>query len=201
MSNSAVEEVATGAARGPLVVVSGPSGVGKTTVVEAMLASDRLPLRRGITATSRQPRPGEVDGRDYHFWSDERFRQAIAAGDMLEHAIVHGSDYYGTPRSEVDPWRARGVGVILVIDVQGAAAVRALYPGDHLSIFLTVPARETLRERLQTRGEAPERIERRLKTAEAEFLRAAEFDKVVVNEDLQSAIAELTSLIEPLFRK
>src|SRR4051794_34596287 len=103
----------------PLFVLSGPSGVGKTTVVETFLKQTALPLRRGITATSRAPRPGEQDDRDYHFWSIERFKKAIEAGEMLEHAFVH-TDYYGTPRSEVDGYREKGIGVILVIDVQGA---------------------------------------------------------------------------------
>lgn len=186
--------------KAPLIVLSGPSGVGKTTVVEALVLASGLPLRRGITATSRAPRPGEVDERDYHFWSVERFRKAIDDGEMLEHAIVHGTDYYGTPRAEVDPVRAKGIGVILVIDVQGADHVRALYPGDHHSIFLTVPNKGMLRERLETRGESQDKIERRLRTAESEFLRAAEFDSVVINDDLPTALADLKSILEPLFR-
>lgn len=185
----------------PLIVLSGPSGVGKTTVVEALVASSDLPLRRGITATSREPRPGELAERDYHFWNVERFQKAIENGEMIEHAIVHGTDYYGTPRSEVDPFRARGTGVILVIDVQGAEHVRALYPDDHYSIFLTVPTKAMLRERLETRGESQEKIERRLRTAEAEFLRAPEFDTVVVNDDLLTALDELRKIIKPLFCK
>src|SRR5262249_1507596 len=108
--------------RGPLVVVSGPSGVGKTTVVEELLKTTTLPLRRAITATTRNPRPGEERDVSYHFWTPEQFAKAKA--ELLESAVVHGKDSYGTPRSEVDPFRADGEGVILVIDVQGAEQVR-----------------------------------------------------------------------------
>src|SRR6516164_2003498 len=104
---------------GPLVVVSGPSGVGKTTVVDRVLAGFELPVRRAVTATTRAARSGEVDGRDYHFWPPAAFERAIADGRMVEHALVHGTDYYGTPRAEVDPYRAAGTGVVAVLDVQG----------------------------------------------------------------------------------
>ena len=103
----------------------------------------------------------------YHFWTQEQFRSAIARHEMLEFAEVHGRDFYGTPRSEVDPYRAAGTGVILVIDVQGAGQVRAAYPGDHLSIFVTPPAFDDLQHRLEVRGEAGESIKRRLHTAHA----------------------------------
>ena len=117
----------------PLIVVSGPSGVGKTTVVDRLLAGSSLPLRRAVTATTRAPREGEVPDRDYHFWGEGEFRTAIDDGRMLEWAVVFNRDFYGTPRSEVDPYRVEGVGVVLVIDVQGAGQVRLLYPGDHVS--------------------------------------------------------------------
>jgi len=187
------------ARKAPLIVLSGPSGVGKTTVVDALLKQSTLPLRRGITATSRAARLGEVDDRDYHFWSVERFKEAIAAGQMLEHAFVH-TDFYGTPRSEVDGWREKGVGVILVIDVQGAEHVRDLYPRDHCSIFLTVPVKGMLRDRLEYRGDSEAKIQIRLQTAERELLRTGEFDCVVVNDDLPTAIRDLTAIIEPLFQ-
>ncbi len=178
----------------PLIVVSGPSGVGKTTVVQALLAATTLPLRRAITATTRAPRPGEVDGRDYHFWTVDRFREELAAGRMLEHAIVHGKDYYGTPKAEVANRTA--VGVVLVIDVQGAASVRAAMPGDHLSVFLMPPSAESLRARLAGRGtEDPATVARRLASAERELARRDEFDVRVVNDDLKQTVAALGAVI------
>src|SRR5436309_13143614 len=131
----------------PLVVLSGPSGVGKTTLVDALLARKSLPLRRAVTATTRGPRPGEVPEVSYHFWTRERFQEAVARREMLEWAEVHGKDFYGTPRSEVDPFRERGIGVILVIEVQGAGQIRAAYPDDNLSIFIAPPRFEDLQHR------------------------------------------------------
>lgn len=178
----------------PLIVVSGPSGVGKTTVVQALLAQTTLPLRRAVTATTRVPRPGEVDGRDYHFWTADRFREELAAGRMLEHAIVHGKDYYGTPKAEAA--NRTTAGVVLVIDVQGAASVRAAMPGEHLSVFLMPPSAEALRERLAGRGtEDPAAVARRLASAERELDRRNEFDVRVVNDDLEQTIAALGAVI------
>jgi guanylate kinase len=187
--------------RGPLVVVSGPSGVGKTTLVDALLARGTLKLRRAVTATTRDKRPGEVDEVSYHFWTHERFRDAIARGEMLEYAEVHGRDFYGTPRSEVDLHRAAGRGVILVIDVQGAGQVRAAYPGDNLSIFIAPPTFDELRVRLEGRNEPPESIRRRLNTAEHELARTDEYDHVLVNGDLTATTDALESIIRTEFTR
>src|SRR4051812_19780065 len=120
----------------PLIVLSGPSGVGKTTLVDGLIDRKTLPLRRAVTATTRKPRPGEIPDVSYHYWTHEQFNQAIDRNEMLEWAEVHGVDFYGTPRFEVEPYLAQGIGVILVIDVQGAGQVRLRYTGEHLSVFV-----------------------------------------------------------------
>jgi guanylate kinase len=186
----------------PLFVLSGPSGAGKSTVVEAVLKACHYRLRRAVTATSREPRAGEVPEVDYHYWTEERFQQALAAGEMLEHAIVFGRDHYGTPKSEVDDHRKAGVGVLLVIDVQGAAQVRAKYPNDHRSIFLAVPSLEELERRLRGRGtEGDEKIARRLRAAAEETARQHEFDAVIVNDTVPNAARQLLALIESEFTR
>lgn len=185
----------------PLIVLSGPSGVGKTTLVDGLIDRKTLPLRRAITATTRKPRPGEIPEVSYHYWTHDQFREAIDRGEMLEYAEVHGIDYYGTPRSEVDPYQAKGVGVILVIDVQGAGQVRLRHPHDHLSVFVMPPAFEELRRRLEGRGEPEASIHRRLETARGELARADEFDKVLENADLAAATDALERLIRDEFTR
>lgn len=183
----------------PLIVVSGPSGVGKTTVVEKLIAESKLRLRRAITATTREERPGEVDGHDYHFWSSERFQKEDADGRMLESAFVFGRDFYGTPRSEVDEYLAQGIGVILVIDVQGAATVREKCP-ECLSVFIEPPSLEELENRLRGRADmSEERIRRRLDEAKREVARAGEFEHRIVNRDLSEAVRELERVVRARF--
>jgi guanylate kinase len=184
----------------PLLVLSGPAGAGKSTVVDEVLKACRFPLRRAVTATTRDPRPGEKAGEHYHFWPRRRFEEAIAGGELLEFAVVHGQDYYGTPRTEVDGARLAGFGVLLVIDVQGAAAVRRLYPNDHRSVFLDVPSVTELERRLRARNtESEERIARRLATAEQEMARAGEFDLRVVNDTVPNATARVLEVIDHEF--
>ena len=184
----------------PLIVVSGPAGVGKTTVVEELLRRTDLPLRRAVTATTRMPRAGEADGVSYHFWTRENFQEAVAAGRMFEWEEVFGIDLYGTPRNEVEPHRREGRGVILVIDVKGAARVRQLCP-DCLTVFIRAPSFEVLEARLRGRRDMSEdRIRRRLETARVELARAGEFDHVIVNDDLDRAVAELERLIRARFQ-
>lgn len=181
---------------GPLIVVAGPSGVGKSTLVEGLLKTTTLPLRRAITATTRAARPGERPGVDYYYWTADEFRRAIDAGRMLEHAVVHGADFYGTPWSEVRPYREAGTAVVLVIDVQGAENVRRLDPGGHRSVFVLPPCEAALEARLRGRGSEDEvKVQRRLRTAREELARAGEFDDRIVNDDLDEAVAALEAVV------
>lgn len=180
--------------KGPLIILSGPSGSGKSTVLQRLLAPGDLPLHLSVSATTRRPRPGEVDGVHYHFWPRERFEAELRVGAFLEHAEVHGN-YYGTLRREVEPVRERGQGVLLDIDVQGAAQVRQLCP-DVFTVFLATPSPEVYEHRLRGRGtEGEESIRRRLETARRELERMGEYDAVVVNDDLGAAVARLRDLV------
>lgn len=183
----------------PLIVLAGPSGAGKSTIVDRLLATTKLPIRRAITATTRAPRPNEVPGVHYHFWTREEFERKVAAGEMLEYAIVHGRDYYGTPLAEVQAPREAGTAVILVIDVQGAEQVRKACPDGLVSVFLMPPVFDDLAERLRKRGEPEATIRSRLESAVRESARIGEFQYELVNADIDTAARELERIIEVQF--
>ncbi|MDD6276691.1 MAG: guanylate kinase [Clostridia bacterium] len=178
---------------GMLVVLSGPSGSGKDTVLsEVYKTSDDLV--QSISMTTRSPRDGEVDGVDYYFVSEEYFLNAIDDGRMLEYA-KYGTNYYGTPKEPVDNWLRSGKTVILKIEVQGAENIKKLY-SDCVSIFITPPSLSVLEKRLRLRGtEQEEDIVRRLNTACDELQKIKYYDYVVINDALVNAVEEVKSII------
>jgi guanylate kinase len=179
--------------RGVLVVLSGPSGVGKDTIIERMLELDRN-LRYSVSHTTRKPRPGEVDGVNYTFVSREKFEQLARAGHFLEHASYDGN-LYGTPAGPVEEARAAGHDILLKIEVKGAEQVRRSVP-DALFIFIAPPSPEELVRRQQLRGsETHQDMTERRRIAEKEMTYVRDYDHVVVNEDLDQAVAEVLAII------
>jgi guanylate kinase len=177
-----------------LLVLAGPTAVGKGTVAAAV-REDYPDVWISVSATTRKPRPGEVDGQHYHFVSDDEFDRMIADGDLLEYAVVHGRAKYGTPRKPVEAALAEGRPAMLEIDLQGARQVRANMP-EALLVFLAPPSWEELVRRLVGRGtETEEERERRLSTAKVELVAEAEFDVTIVNHEVHEAAAELVKLM------
>jgi guanylate kinase len=180
--------------QGRLFVVAGPSGAGKGTLITELLHRYTTAWL-SVSATTRKPREGEVDGIQYFFLAEDAFRKMVAAGDFLEWAEVHGK-LYGTPRSGVMDMLAAGKDVILEIDVQGARQVREKVP-EAVSIFVAPPSAEVLEERLRKRGtEDEEELRRRLRNAEVEGREKAEYRYVVVNDQLYRAVEELCAIYE-----
>lgn len=177
-----------------LYVLVGPSGVGKGTVVKA-LRKAHPQVNVAVSATTRLPRPGERDGIDYHFLSEAQFDELVASDGFVEWAIVHGQKRYGTLRSEIAKYIARGEDVILEIDLAGARQVRRTNP-DACFIFLQAPSQKILQERLRGRGtEGEAEVTRRLQTAEIEMAAAGEFEHIVVNNHPDQAASELAALM------
>jgi guanylate kinase len=181
-------------ARGRLFVVTGPSGVGKGTLIKKLL--ERVPdLELSVSATTRPARPGERDGVDYHFLSEQEFHRRLAEDRFMEHATYAGHRY-GTLVSEVEPRLERGAGVVLEIEVQGARQIRARMP-EAVLVFVAPPSPAALRERLEKRGtDSEEEIERRLRVAGEELAARSEFRHVIVNDEIERAAEELAALVQ-----
>ena len=175
-----------------LLVLSGPSGAGKSTLARRLASADSR-IWRSVSMTTRAPREGERNGIDYIFVTREEFARAIEKGEMLEYAEVHG-ELYGTPRAPVADRLLQGRDVLLVIDVQGGMQIRRAAP-DAVLIFVLPPSRAALEARLRERGSEDERVLRmRLKTADAEVAMARKYDYLVINDDLDRAVAELLAV-------
>jgi guanylate kinase len=183
----------TKGASGAVFVITGPSGVGKGTLIRGVL--ERIPeLELSVSATTRGPRCGERDGVDYHFLSPEKFEERVRSDGFLEHAKYSGNRY-GTLRSEVQQRLARGVPVVLEIEVQGARQVREALP-EAVAVFIAPPSPQALRERLERRGtDSTEAMEQRLATAAIELEAQPEFGHVIVNDEIDRATDELASIV------
>ncbi len=177
--------------RGQMLLISGPSGCGKSTICNRLREDPRVEF--SISATTRPPRDGEVDGVHYRFLSKPAFRAKVEAGEFIEYAEVYGN-LYGTLRRPMEEALAAGHVYLIEIDVQGALQLRALeVPG--IYVFVAPPSFEELRERLEGRGsETPETLERRLRKAEDEYRERGKYDHVVVNDDLERAVREVRRL-------
>jgi guanylate kinase len=179
--------------KGNLIIVSAPSGAGKTTLVNDVVRRDQR-VKSSISYTSRSPRAGEVDGVDYHFVMVDIFKRMIERGDFLEWAEVHGN-LYGSSRHAVEEYRSAGFDVVLTIDVQGAATARDLYP-EAINIFILAPSYQDLIKRLSRRGgDSSDDLKLRMQNALDEIKQYDEFDYVVINDDLNRATDELAAII------
>lgn len=186
---------------GKIIIVSAPSGTGKSTIIGRIIDDVALNLGFSVSATSRSPRAGEENGRHYYFMSDEEFMRRVASGDFIEWEEVYAGTHYGTLASEVERVTGEGRNLILDIDVKGALNVKSRYGARALSVFVMPPSIESLGKRLRGRGTDEEAvIQKRLAKAEEEMGYAPEFDRVIVNEDLDVAVSEMRAAIESFIK-
>lgn len=176
---------------GKAIIVSAPSGAGKTTIVHRLLATPTLRLAFSVSATNRRPRPLEINGKDYYFLSDTAFKEKIEKYEFAEYEEVYPGRFYGTLKSEIQRIWSSGDHVIFDVDVKGGVSLKARFGHDALAIFIAPPDLETLRKRLTSRGtESPEEIERRMARSSEEMGYQGKFDLVIVNNYLETAVAE-----------
>jgi len=183
--------------KGKLIIFSAPSGSGKSTIISRLMKEHpEMHLAFSISCTSRKPREGEQDGVDYFFLTPEAFRKKMMHGEFLEYEEVYENYYYGTLKSQVEAQQSAGQNVVFDVDVKGSINIKKYYGSEALSIFIMPPSVEELRRRLEKRGtDSPEAIEERLGKAEYEMSFAERFDRQVVNDDLDTAVGEVCSLV------
>jgi guanylate kinase len=178
--------------KGTLVIISAPSGTGKSTICRKLL-SKRKDLRYSISCTTRLPRPGEKHGKHYFFLEKEEFKRKIARNEFLEWAVVH-DNYYGTPRPSIEQQTKQGYHMLLAIDGQGAMAIRRKLP-DSILVWVSPPSLETLRERMTARRDASHHIAKRMANSKGELSFAKNYDYFVVNDDLEKAVHQIDCII------
>lgn len=182
---------------GKIIIISAPSGCGKSTIINELLRRGEIDLEFSVSATSRPPRKGEVDGVNYYFLSEEQFRNAIADGKFVEYEEVYPGRFYGTLRSEVERKCSEGHNVVLDIDVKGGVNVKKMFGDQAISIFILPPSVEELKHRLEGRGtDSPEAIAERVGKAEYELSFADGYDIQVVNDNLDEAVEDTGRIIK-----
>lgn len=178
--------------KGALLIISAPSGAGKTTICRKLLAR-RKDLKYSTSCTTRSPRPGEKDGKHYFFLTRDEFKRKIQRGELLEWAMVH-DEYYGTPRKFVDDQIERGLNVIMAIDVQGAMSIRRKHPAAIL-VFVLPPSMDVLKARLAGRRDPSDSVAKRLANSRGELAAAKDYDYVVVNDALEKAVDQISCIL------
>ncbi len=183
--------------KGKLIIISAPSGTGKSTIIGELIKDASLKLEFSISATTRAPRQGEVDGVNYYFLTLDQFQKAIANDEFAEYEEVYAGRYYGTLKKEIARITEHGNNVILDIDVKGGVNVKKMYGNDAISVFIAPPSIDTLRQRLTSRAtDNAQEIEKRIAKAAFELGFADKFDKRVVNDDLTTAVEQTRSIIK-----
>ena len=179
---------------GHIIVISGPSGAGKGTVVKKLLEKNKK-MALSISMTTREPRKGEIEGKDYYYVTKEHFLKEIDSGNFLEYANVYGTNYYGTPKDKVMNYINKGIDVILEIDINGAIQVKEKFP-ETIFIFIMPPSMKELKQRLIIRdSETPEKLLNRFKTAYKEINEAKKYNYVVINDKVNSAVKKIEAIL------
>lgn len=185
-----------------VIIISAPSGTGKSTIIKWLMAHEELRLTLSVSCTSRRPRTGETDGVDYHFISDAEFRNRIDAGEFLEYEEVYGGTLYGTLKQQVEDKLAQGRNVVFDVDVKGGCRIKEYYGDRALSLFIQPPSIDALRQRLTDRGtETAEKIEMRVARAAMEMEYAPRYDRTVMNDVLDEAKQQTLDILRDFLEK